>query len=197
MCFSSSFSKQTAHAPRGTGAVSAKPFRTALLTVASVCLGSMATSVSAATVTRSVVVPGTPEAVWALIGPFCAIRDWLPPVGTCSEDGGTPPTRTLVTRDGKTTFVEQQTARNDSQHFYSYTFVASPLPVTNYLSTIMVAEVGDGRSIVTWHGSYTPSTGLEQDAETALDGIYAAGLESIQALAEQRYALSLAQGATP
>ena len=35
---------------------------------------------SAATITRSAEVKATPSAVWAMIGPFCAIKNWLPPV---------------------------------------------------------------------------------------------------------------------
>jgi hypothetical protein len=38
----------------------------------------------AATLSRSVDVNGTLSAVWSMIGPFCAIKDWLPPVGTCT-----------------------------------------------------------------------------------------------------------------
>src|SRR4051812_648263 len=62
-------------------------------------------------VSKSADIPASPQRVWALIGPFCAIQDWLPPVGTCTQDGKSPPTRTLVTKDGKATFVELQTGR--------------------------------------------------------------------------------------
>ncbi|WP_442895394.1 SRPBCC family protein [Bradyrhizobium sp. AZCC 1678] len=63
-------------------------------------------SAFAGTLSSRVDVDGTPSAVWAAIGPFCAIKDWLPPVGACIEDGKSPPTRTLVTKDGKSAFVE-------------------------------------------------------------------------------------------
>ncbi len=92
----------------------------------------------AATLSRSVDVNGTASAVWAVIGPFCAIKNWLPPVGTCTEKTGALPERTLVTKDGKATFVETQTARSDAEHSYSYSFKSSPLPVTSYMSTIKV-----------------------------------------------------------
>ena len=48
----------------------------------------------AATLSRSVDVSGTLSAVWSMIGPFCAIKDWLPPVGTCTESGASPLERT-------------------------------------------------------------------------------------------------------
>ena len=46
------------------------------------CVSLNVSSVSAATLSRSADVNGTVSAVWSLIGPFCAIKDWLPPVGT-------------------------------------------------------------------------------------------------------------------
>src|SRR3954469_11940778 len=95
-----------------------------------VLLGVTALPASAETISRSMEISGAPAAVWSAIGPFCAIKDWLPPVGSCTEDGNSPPTRTLVTKDGKATFVELQTARNDEAHQYSYSFKSTPLPVT-------------------------------------------------------------------
>jgi Polyketide cyclase / dehydrase and lipid transport len=143
-------------------------------------LNVAASPASAASLSQSVDVEGTPAAVWSMIGPFCAIADWLPPVGTCTEDGNVPPTRTLVTKDGKATLVEKQTSRSDTRHFYSYTFMSSPLPVKNYKSTIEVEARGKGVSTVTWRGAYTPDPGKEKDANDALAGIYSAGLDAIR-----------------
>lgn len=175
-------------APKGVNTVRAGLRSVAWCIAASAISSAVILPASAATLTRSVVVQGAPAAVWTLIGPFCAIRDWLPPVGTCSEDGGSPPIRTLVTKDGKATFVEQQMMRSEMEHFYSYTFLSSPLPVTHYSSTIKVASIGEGQSVVIWHGTYSPNVGMEQEAEAALDGIYAAGLESIRILAAKQFA---------
>jgi Polyketide cyclase / dehydrase and lipid transport len=135
----------------------------------------------AATLSRSVDVSGSPSAVWSMIGPFCAIKDWLPPVGTCTEKEGLPPERTLVTKDGKATFVETLTARSDVEHSYSYAFKSSPLPVTGYTSTIKVQAKTPGVSTVTWSSTYVPDPGKEQDAQAALTGIYDAGLATIKA----------------
>jgi len=79
---------------------------------------------TAATISRSVNVQAPASIVWSLIGPFCGIKGWLPPVGQCIEDGKTPPTRILVTRDGRAAFVETQTARSELGHSYSYRFLS-------------------------------------------------------------------------
>ena len=93
---------------------------------ATTVLSSCATQAPTATLTRSVQVAANPDAVWTAIGPYCAIKDWLPPIGTCTQDGASPPTRTLVTKDGSATFVETQTARNDARHTYSYALSQAP-----------------------------------------------------------------------
>jgi hypothetical protein len=146
-----------------------------------VSLGFSAVPASAANLTRSIEINETPSAVWSVIGSFCAIKDWLPPVGVCIEDGKSPPTRTLVTKDSKASFVETQTERNEKEYSYSYAFVSSPLPVTHYRSTIKVTAKNDGVSIVTWTGTYTPDSGKEKIAMEALIGVYEAGLAGIQA----------------
>jgi uncharacterized protein YndB with AHSA1/START domain len=144
------------------------------------CLSLNVSSVSATTLSRSADVNGTVSAVWSLIGPFCAIKDWLPPVGTCTEKAGPAPERTLVTKDGTATFIEAQTARSEADHSYSYTFKSSPMPVTDYVSTINVVAKSDGVSTVTWSSTFVPNAGKEKDALEALTGIYDAGLTPIK-----------------
>ena len=122
---------------------------TGIATGFALAMGAAAVPAYADAVTRSVDVEATPQAVWKVIGPFCAIKDWLPPVGTCTEDGKSPTTRTLVTKGGAATFVELQTERNDAEHFYTYAFRSSPLPVTHYISTIRVSARSDGKATVT------------------------------------------------
>jgi ketosteroid isomerase-like protein len=166
-----------------------KRYTTALKTIefvryAALCAVALSLGTSAAcadTLSRSMEVNGAPATVWSAIGAFCAIKDWLPPVGICIEDGKTPPTRTLVTKDGKASFVERQTARSDKEYSYSYTFLSSPLPVTQYTSTIKVTPKGEGVSVVTWTGTYTPDSGKEKDASEALTGVYESGLAAIKA----------------
>jgi hypothetical protein len=144
-------------------------------------LASCATPVLAASLTRSIEVDASPEQVWAVIGPFCAIRDWHPAVGRCSLDGGSPPTRTLVTRDGAATFVEPEVARDEQAHAYSYTFRSSPFPVTRYTGTIRVAPRAGGGSTIIWHGVYTAEPGRDQEAYQDFASIYEPGLAALKA----------------
>ncbi len=91
-------------------------------------VGAAASPAFAASLTRSVDLDAGPDEVWSVIGSFCAIADWHPAVGSCTLDGRSPPTRTLVTRDGRSTFVELEVARNDEARLYSYAFIGRPFP---------------------------------------------------------------------
>jgi len=144
-------------------------------------MGAATPRASAASLSRSVDVNATPAAVWAVIGPFCAIKNWHPVIATCTEDGQTPPVRTLVTKDGRTTFVEMQTARSDAKYIYSYNFISSPFPVTHYAAQIEVSDKSAGVSTVTWTGSYIANPGKETEAFEALRGVYETGLSAIKA----------------
>ena len=77
--------------------------------------------------------------------------------------------------------METQTARNDHERSYSYAFLSSPLPVSNYRATIKVTAKADGSSTITWSGSCTPDQGKEKAASEALIGVYEAGLAEIKA----------------
>jgi hypothetical protein len=147
---------------------------------APLALADGASQAAVASLSRSVEVRGSPADVWAKIGPFCAIAQWHPAIGSCDDDHARPPTRLLVTKDGKATFVELETAR--SQRSYSYAFTSAPIPVTGYSSTLKVAEGAGGTSTVTWSGAYTPDPGKAGEANAALSGIYESGLQAIQNL---------------
>lgn len=129
---------------------------------------------------RSVQVDGTPDAVWRVIGPFCAVSDWHPAIGSCVLGSRAPLTRTLVTKDGTATFVETQTANSGTDHRYSYSILASPLPVSGYAATLQVTMREGNLSTVTWSSSYTTAKGQEDAARDALVGIYETGLEAIR-----------------
>ena len=131
------------------------------------------------TLSRSIEVTASAAEIWAAIGAFCSVPDWHPAVGTCSHDGESPPTRTLVTVDGQATFVELETARDDAMFTYSYAILSGPLPITDYIATISVAEMADGGSTVTWSSHYTPLEGHDETAASALTGIYDSGLAAI------------------
>lgn len=146
-----------------------------------VAVAAAASHATAGSLTRQVDVAAPAAQVWSDIGGFCAIKDWHPLVGVCVTDGKTPATRTLITKDGKVSFVETEMARDDAKHFYAYNFVVSPLPAPKYLATIRVVAKSATASTIVWHGDYTAEPGKEKAVEAALANVYETGLSALQA----------------
>jgi hypothetical protein len=118
----------------------------------------------------------TPEAVWKKVGDFCGIATWHPAIEKCvlSDDGKM---RTLSLKGGGT-IVETLVSRDENAHLYTYKIVSSPLPVSDYVSTIKVLPEGSG-SLIVWTGNYKAKGASDADAKTTIDGIYKAGVDAI------------------
>lgn len=143
----------------------------------------VATPAFALEASKTVDVAASPEKVWQTIGNFCGIANWHPAISECTpgEQNGKP-TRHLSLKGGGT-IDEEQTARSDSKMRYSYTILQSPLPVSDYHSTISVKKKGNG-SEVTWMGTFKAKGASDADAAKAIQGIYDSGLESLAAKAQ-------------
>ncbi|WP_108683449.1 SRPBCC family protein [Methyloceanibacter sp. wino2] len=122
---------------------------------------------------------GTPEDVWAIVGDFCAIKDWHPAVVECDEmEEGGDTYRILTLGDGGK-IKEKLTEKGDTS--YSYEIIESPLPVQNYAATLSVTEDdGDDIAEVAWTAEFDPADGVEEaKAVEVISGIFDAGIEGI------------------
>lgn len=151
-------------------------FRAALLLIAA---SLAALPAAALEVRRSVEVAAPPEKVWQMISDFCAIAEWHPVVGKCaqSEQGGVA-VRTLTTKDGGV-LVEKRVQYSDEGMSYTYEIVESPLPVSDYVSTLAVMDSGSAGSTITWSGEFAAKDAPDQQAVEAVSGIYQAGLAAL------------------
>jgi len=78
---------------------------------------------------------------------------------------------------GGGTIVEKLVKWEPKKHSYTYAIVSSPLPVSDYISTISVKAEGQGSRLV-WKGKFTP-VGDEAKAKDTVAGIYTDGLAGI------------------
>jgi len=131
--------------------------------------------------------PGKPADVWAVVGDFCAIKDWHPAVAECEqvEEGGDT-YRILTLGDGGK-IKEKLTDTDDTS--YSYEIVESPLPVKNYKSTLYVGEDDEpDRVEIEWEGEFDAADGTsDEEAEKIITGIYNDGVGGIKKAAIKAY----------
>jgi hypothetical protein len=122
--------------------------------------------------------PVSADRVWALIGGFGSLPDWLPyiPKSELSEGGRV---RSLGNPDGET-IVERLMTFDHEGRSYSYAILRAPFPVSGYRSTLRVEPSRDGKgSRVEWSGEFTPD-GVSSEAASALfHGIYEDGLKAL------------------
>jgi hypothetical protein len=149
-----------------------------IVTVAAAAVALAFSGLSAAAVesTYTATSTATTEAVWKKIGDFCGIATWHPAVEKCELSHGGK-VRTLSLKGGGT-IVERLVSRNDKAHKYTYKILSSPLPVSDYVSTIKVVPEGSGSSIV-WTGNYKAKGASDADAKKTIDGIYKAGADAL------------------
>ncbi len=84
----------------------------------------------------------------------------------------------LLSLKGGGAIKEEQLSRDDKVMSYTYTILESPLPVSDYKSTLSVAPDGQG-SKVTWTGNFNAKGAPDTVAKDAIQGIYDSGLKAI------------------
>ena len=143
-------------------------------------------SAFAITVKKRTEAPGLPPEIWAIVGEFCAIKDWHPAVAKCEETKeGDVTFRTLTLKDGGK-IKEKLIGTEDLA--YTYEIVESPLPVKNYKSKLWL-EVDDepDRSIIYWQSDFDANGKSDDEAEKIITGILKDGVKGIKAQAIAAY----------
>jgi uncharacterized protein YndB with AHSA1/START domain len=149
-------------------------------------VGLLATSGFAANVLslkEKVELTAPPQKVWELIKDFDGWQNWHPAVASTeitSGKGNTHGTvRVLTTKDGAK--ITERLDRYQPKIFsYTYRITDSPLPVTDYVSTLQVKATKSG-SVVTWSSHFKAKEGTpDADALKTMRDIYTAGLYSLR-----------------
>lgn len=130
--------------------------------------------------------PGTPAEVWAVVGDFCAIKNWHPAVAECEqieEDGDTYRILTLG-NGGK--IKEKLTKMDDTS--YSYDIIESVLPVENYSATLEIGEDDEeDRVEIEWEAEFDAKGVEDAEAEKVIVGILNDGVSGIKKKAIEAY----------
>lgn len=148
-----------------------------MLAAGSVAAGNLAVS-------RQVVVDRPPATVWKLLGDFNALDVWLPPVvnSTFSGEATKPGAVRVLDLGNNVTVTEKLMAYSSANRSYSYAFLASPLPVNNYVATIELSAAPEGKTLIKWSSTFDAAGAPDDKAKEAIQGIYDAGLAKVAAI---------------
>jgi hypothetical protein len=118
-----------------------------------------------------------PAELWAKVGDFCGVQNFVPPVATCSMSPDKL-TRYIKLKNGAD-IVEVQVVRNDAKHYYTYKITdAGPLPISSYISTMHVVKASGGSAFI-WSGTYTPKGASDAEVRKLVEGMYKAGGDTL------------------
>jgi len=119
------------------------------------------------------------EEVWRIVRGFNALPQWHPAVeSSILEDGGH--LRRVKLSDGAE-ITEQLEKFDGEARTYTYTIVASALPLTDYRSTITVQREGE-KSTIEWSTTFRPLGVPETEVSRSLEQFYQTGFDNLRKL---------------
>ncbi|HKK15593.1 MAG TPA: SRPBCC family protein [Gammaproteobacteria bacterium] len=130
---------------------------------------------------REVTVNAAPATVWKMIGNFNHLDVWHPVVVASEmtgEGNNIGNQRVLTLADGAT-ITEKLLAHDDDNMTYTYAILESPLPVSDYVSTISVKPAAEGMTMVKWTSTFNAKDAEDAKAIETIGGIYDAGLNNL------------------
>ena len=124
-----------------------------------------------------------PDKAWALIKDFDSWQNWHPAIAsdeiTKGKGNARGTVRVLTTKDGAK-ITEELVHYQPKILSYTYRILDSPLPLTDYVSTIQVKATKSG-SVVTWTSHFKAKEGTpDADVAKTVRGIYTAGLNGLK-----------------
>jgi hypothetical protein len=137
---------------------------------------------------QTVDIRASADKVWGIIKGFETLHSWHPAFSSAKiisgQDGVPGVMRTLTLKDGPS-FDEELLAFDNAKRKLRYRIVGdSPLPVTDYDSTMEVLSTGANASTMIWRSSYKAKAAKDDDAMKVINGAYRAGLDNLKKLAE-------------
>ncbi len=135
-------------------------------------------------VSKQVVLAVPPSTAWALLGDFNGLNRWHPAV-TASDlngDGTSNGSKRVLTLGDGGKIHETLIDYNDSGMSYTYKITKSPLPVSDYVSTIKVERNDKGTSTVTWSSRFNAAGVDDAKAVEIISGVYDGGLKALDDL---------------
>ena len=112
------------------------------------------------------------ERVWACFADFGDLSAWAPGRSRVPVEGrGVGAVRT-VAGDGGPSVRERLVAYDPAGHSFSYAMIESPFPFTDYVATVRLGDLGDGRTAIDWSSTFEPRGVSAEQAAQIIEGIY-------------------------
>jgi uncharacterized protein YndB with AHSA1/START domain len=116
-----------------------------------------------------VTIARSPEDVWALVGRFEGLDEWMPGIDSCEMDGDVRKLQMMGME-----IHEQLQERDEAAKRIAYSIVKSPMPLDHHLATLTVTPDGDG-SRLEWAYEVQPD-----DMAAAFGPVYEGSAQAVK-----------------
>ena len=133
-------------------------------------------------VTEEVYLAAAPSKTWEKIKDFSRWQEWHPAFAstaiTKGEGNAKGAVRVLTTKDGAK-FTEELVSHSAASRAYQYRIIESPLPITDYVSTVEIKQNKAGSTVV-WSSNFKVNDGAsEEEMKKVISGVYRTGLDNL------------------
>src|SRR5436190_3303385 len=163
---------------------SAGPIASLGLGIVMICCASVGAVAADKTqsVAETVHLAAAPSKTWDTIKDFNGWPGWHPAFAstaiTNGEGNTTGTVRVLTTKDGGK-FTEQLVSYKPASRTYQYRIIDSPLPITDYVSTLEIKQDMGGSSVI-WSSNFKVNAGAsEEEMKKTISSVYRAGLDNL------------------
>jgi hypothetical protein len=118
-------------------------------------------------------------AVWDIVRDFGGVQRWSPPDVRCELEGSGVGAVRTITSDAFT-IRERLESFDEAGRTLSYAITDSPIPMRNYLATMVVAADGPQRTRLTWSSTFEPAGMPEEQLRQLIETIYRNGIAGLR-----------------
>lgn len=140
---------------------------------------SMPFSTDKLSVEKTLVINANADEVWAFAGGWTSLDNLAPSaIASILSNGNMVGSFRKVNLKGGG--IVEETMIDKSETSYSYVMTKSPLPLSNYTSTISVKDIGNGKSEFVWKSNFMADGVADAEAIKIITGLYEGAVEVLK-----------------
>jgi len=126
------------------------------------------------------------DEVWKTLSSFGDVEKYIPLVKSTTVVGsGVGAKRTCIVPNesgGEGKIEEELKSLDNDAKTFSYSITSSPMPFVNYLGTVKVKDLGNGRCEVEWSSTFEPKGMAEEEVVKILKDVYLTAIDGLKKL---------------
>ncbi len=137
-------------------------------------------------VTAKATINAAADEIWKTLSSFRDVEKYIPLVKSSTVVGsGVGAKRTCIVPNesgGEGKIEEELKSLDNDAKTFSYSITSSPLPLVNYLGTVKVKDLGNGRCEVEWSSTFEPKGMPEEEVAKMIKDIYLTAIDGLKKL---------------